>query len=447
MLAAAALLATAQIAALHGVRLDDAFITFRYGQNLALGRGLVFNPGDALLGTTSPGCALLSGLVYAAVGRELTPSVMSALGCLGWTAQAALLHALLRGAPPRVVALGASLAIGAGLAGSYAFMPLETNVVAALVLGAMVLAMRERWAASGAVLGAAIVVRPDAAIAAAAILSFATFRLRRGVARPIGAMLTVLGPWLVFAGATYGTPIPHTLGAKVHHATLAAYALHLAKVPMPSAPVMALVPLWGFAAFGARQLVRRDPRLAVLVAAGVAHGLAYLVLRPGTAFGWHLYPVALLVTATAAVGALEAAGRLAPVAAMAVVALGAWQAIDFAGRYRTEFWYGRREAVQREVGEYLRAHADPNDVFDAEEVGTVAYFSDLRASDHPGLVTRDPRAAHACAKSPSCPQPRWLVMNPLELTSHAQLCRGCAVVTAGTGDGTLFVADRAAQKR
>src|SRR5262245_59574137 len=30
----------------HGVRADDAYITYRYGQNLASGRGLVFNPGQ-----------------------------------------------------------------------------------------------------------------------------------------------------------------------------------------------------------------------------------------------------------------------------------------------------------------------------------------------------------------------------------------------------------------
>ena len=51
------LLAALAIAArlLPGARtIDDAFITFRYARNLLLGRGFVFNPGEHVLGTTTP---------------------------------------------------------------------------------------------------------------------------------------------------------------------------------------------------------------------------------------------------------------------------------------------------------------------------------------------------------------------------------------------------------
>ncbi|MCC6188386.1 MAG: hypothetical protein IT318_05100, partial [Anaerolineales bacterium] len=34
--------------------IDDAFITFRYARNLLAGSGLVFNPGENVLGTTTP---------------------------------------------------------------------------------------------------------------------------------------------------------------------------------------------------------------------------------------------------------------------------------------------------------------------------------------------------------------------------------------------------------
>ena len=42
---------------------DDAFITYRYAENLARGHGLVYNPGEAVLGTSAPGyAAVLGGL-------------------------------------------------------------------------------------------------------------------------------------------------------------------------------------------------------------------------------------------------------------------------------------------------------------------------------------------------------------------------------------------------
>lgn len=449
MLVAAATLICLQVAGFHHVRLDDAYVTFRYGQNLALGRGLVFNPGDHLLGTTSPGAALLSAIVYRLVGHDGTPTIMSALGCIGWGAQAALTFVLVRRSAGRLTAAAAALAIGAGLAYPYAFVALETNIVVALLLAAFVLTMREAWLAAGAVVGAAIVFRPDAAIAAAAILSYAAWRLRRGVLRPAAAMLAVTGPWVAFATYYYGSPLPHTLSAKAHRATFTEYLAHLGRLPVyvPDAPTAALVVAWPFAIYGGWVLIARDRRWAVVLSAGVSHALAYLVLRPQTGFSWHLCPAAVFFAIAAVVGAVEATLRVSRPLALAVAVLAivapAHQAITFSLHHAERFWYGRRDAVYRDVAAYLRARAAPGDVFDAEEVGTIAYYSDLAATDHPGLVTRDPAAAHQCARSPSCPQPRWLVMNNVDLESHAAFCRNCGVVTAGTGRSTIFLADRA----
>ncbi|MCS7179002.1 MAG: hypothetical protein RML46_08665 [Anaerolineae bacterium] len=40
---------------------DEAFITYRYAENLSRGLGLVYNPGERFLGTTGPGWAILLG--------------------------------------------------------------------------------------------------------------------------------------------------------------------------------------------------------------------------------------------------------------------------------------------------------------------------------------------------------------------------------------------------
>ena len=78
------------------VRFDDAYITFRYGQNLAMGRGLVFNPGERVMGSTSPGGALLAAAIYRMFGLEALPSVVSAIGSIAWVAQAVCVYAMLR---------------------------------------------------------------------------------------------------------------------------------------------------------------------------------------------------------------------------------------------------------------------------------------------------------------------------------------------------------------
>ena len=50
--------------------LDDAFITFRYVRNLARGIGFVYNPGERVLGTTTPLFTLLL-TPFAVAGADL----------------------------------------------------------------------------------------------------------------------------------------------------------------------------------------------------------------------------------------------------------------------------------------------------------------------------------------------------------------------------------------
>lgn len=54
---------------------DDAFITFRYAYNLASGNGLVYNPGEYILGTTSPLFAIIIALFYK-IGLSIPESVV-----------------------------------------------------------------------------------------------------------------------------------------------------------------------------------------------------------------------------------------------------------------------------------------------------------------------------------------------------------------------------------
>src|SRR5215510_13476622 len=51
---------------------DDAFITYRYAQNLVMGYGFVYNPGEpSVLGTTTPLYTLLLALGGKISGQEI----------------------------------------------------------------------------------------------------------------------------------------------------------------------------------------------------------------------------------------------------------------------------------------------------------------------------------------------------------------------------------------
>jgi hypothetical protein len=50
---------------------DDAYITFRYADNLATGLGLIYNSGERVLGTTSPRFAIVLALLKSLLGLDV----------------------------------------------------------------------------------------------------------------------------------------------------------------------------------------------------------------------------------------------------------------------------------------------------------------------------------------------------------------------------------------
>ena len=53
--------------------IDDAYITFRYARNLLAGHGFVFNPGEQVLGTTTPVYTLLMATFGLFLGGTSAP--------------------------------------------------------------------------------------------------------------------------------------------------------------------------------------------------------------------------------------------------------------------------------------------------------------------------------------------------------------------------------------
>ncbi len=402
---ALAVVLAAQIIAFHATRTDDAFITYRYGQNLAEGNGLTFNPGERLLGSTSAAHMLLSGLVYALVGPEATPSVMAALGCLGWSAQAVAVYFLLLGALGRSRALLLALAFEFGAALSYRFVALETNLLAALALWAFVSARHARLLWTAALCAAAVLTRPDAWLLALLLGAGCAWQARKRLFFPALFFTALVTPWFLFACWYYGSPLPRSALEKVQRTDFSLYLEHTLL-----APVRALLPLapdwlalglgWPLILFGAVWLVRRERGFWMLAAYPLIHAAAYLVLRPFTEHRWHLYPLDFCGVLFAFTGLLAfVSHRTVAVRRGAQALLGAllvaflWRMGDSALQLRESFWGGARDDVYRRIAYYLKQNAREGESFASVEVGTIAYYSRLQAFDMGGLVTDVENAA------------------------------------------------------
>lgn len=206
--------------------IDDAFITFRYARNLLEGNGPVFNPGERVLGTTTPLYMGLLAIVSIPFGGTsaafpglamVLNALADALGCLvligigrelrvsaaGWAA--ALLWA--------VSPMSVTFAVGG----------METSLYILLLLSVFYFRLRGNFLLMSFFSGLAFLCRPDAVLLIIPIWIELLLRLlqRCGLRAALGNILRISIPvtviilgWFAFAYGYYGMLLPHSMLAK-----------------------------------------------------------------------------------------------------------------------------------------------------------------------------------------------------------------------------------------
>lgn len=296
------------------VTYDDGYITYRYARNLAQGRGLVFNEGERVLGTSAPGYAALLG-VLARTGRPFGLGVEDAGSALFFASLLALSALLVRRGEWRAPLLFGALA----LIGRFNLELEGCETLPALVL--LVAAFRLAWdgerpAAAGLVGGLAAAFRFDSGLALAALGLALWFRHRRfpiRFAATGGATLVATAAALTLY---YGSFVPTTLAGKRSELALASSSYSVAEwswLERVFGTGGAIV--WiALAIAGAILLLfrsrEREERLALAAVVGwlAAHEAFYRLV--GVPFSpWYQVHLYHLMLAAAAAGALRLADR------------------------------------------------------------------------------------------------------------------------------------------
>jgi hypothetical protein len=301
---------------------DDAYITFRYAQNLAAGNGLVFNPGEAVLGTTTPLYTLILACLSSSLKTGNLPQVAWVLNALLDAGGAALVFWIGKRAAGAnrsgtFTGLAASLLWAAApFSVTFAIGGLETSLVITLLLAAFAfyLSGRDSWAAAALALGT--LARPDVLVAAATVFGFMGLRWLRAVLRrpddgnqgrasfpwrPAATFVLILLPWIVYATSTYGSPLPNSLSAKAvayHIPREAALVRLLQHFATPFHGELVLGTPWigvglilytTLYAIGSAYAVRREPRVWPLALYPILYAAVYAVANP-LIFRWYLSP-------------------------------------------------------------------------------------------------------------------------------------------------------------
>ena len=397
--------------ALRTYAFEDAFITFRYADNLASGHGFVFNPGERVLGTSTPLFTLVLAF-FGLLGLDIhhTGIFLSALGqaatALGgaWIAR--------RFGYGNLGALFAVMVLwGSGELSSYFGM--ETGFYSALLFGAVLCAIEKRPVATGLVLGLACLTRFDGVVFAGPLFLLLLVRDRRMPWRTIAAYLSVVVPWLVFSLFYFGGLFPNTLQAKSDSVPTVLYM----SASLDELGKKFLYPIWRFVEYNAiprvlclvllvllvgqllsrtADVLRRNSLLGVLLAGPVLLWLGYSIIAPPVAHGWYLIPGLFFFVLFCLLTWGEALRGYSPwpatVGALVLVVLSV-VALPFALRREAAF-VSRPEYLQR-AGAYERVaafinRAKLNDLkLLTREPGYLTYVTRNPAVDAAGLVSED----------------------------------------------------------
>jgi hypothetical protein len=395
---------------------EDAYIAFRYARNLAVGNGLMYNPGERVMGFSSP-----LWTVWSALGIRLFDAPVA--WARFWT---------VAGDAVTLVLLGILLKRHAGRASAWCFAfffaawpffaavavsGMETSVMLTLVVLAAVLAERGS-PLTGPALAALVLMRPEGAAAAAVIALGARWR-DRAVAAAL-AVLALGALWLYF-----GSPVPQSALAKasvyghpgpligrfwwdwllpfpIAGAPTITEGVHLFLLSVVMAPAVVLgVPVVWRA---------RATALGLMVAASLTIWLGYAAV--GVAFFfWYLVIPLGGVLVLAAAGMPRIARGPAIYVSAALFVLGMW-GIGlqlYIGRAKLEL------GTFGSVADYLAENARPGEKVFLEPIGFIGYRNPLRVVDEVGLVS--PAVARRRAQGPGWytdvvaeQRPDWLVV-------------------------------------
>jgi len=200
--------------------IDDAYIVYRYANNLVGGHGPVFNVGERVEGFTSP---LWLALIAAGVALGWDPlqvghALSLASGVAALLATLALALALL---PPRhrvLAGLAPWLVLACPSFAVWTMRGLETPLFTAAATAALAALARGWFLTSVAAVGVATLVRPEGGLLFAVMFLSQMRAATTSRARLLGGVLgyaVLLGALTSLRLWYYGRPLPNTFYAKV----------------------------------------------------------------------------------------------------------------------------------------------------------------------------------------------------------------------------------------
>jgi hypothetical protein len=367
---------------------DDAYITLRYARNLIEGNGFVFNPGEWILGITTP----LWGLI-GAVLHLLPFQIEYSVGFLSLLTEIGTLYLTLRvldkAMQPVAANCFAIFFIASGVLTRIGVSGMESSLFLLMSVFAIKSYSEGRTFRAVLVASATYFVRPEAVLLVGAMVLWPLIA-QRNVKLAFRHALTsaaFVTPFLLLLYQAYGTFIPQSVLAK---STIEPWTLWMViKGLMLSDPLcFVLLP---FTIYGAVQAWKSGTYSRMWVLWIVPFALSYLISRPPI-YKWYGEPVhyaEMLFSAIAIQQLVQHREKIKSwilnpqliVATCALIVLGWGGVLAVEGRSggQRNMYYGFRD--------YFAEHPIVGDTLLCGDIGAVGYYSRAHIIDPYGLVT------------------------------------------------------------
>lgn len=377
-----------------GFTADDAFITFRYADNIAAGAGFVYNDGEKVLGTTTPLFTFVMAMLSLAKIPLIAGSLILSLACSAITAGILFrLAQFLRLGPVAYIAPLLYILWPRSLPADISGM--ETALFTMFVTAAIYFHNRRNLSNALAMATLATLTRPEGCWLLFLLAIDAARTNREAFPRLMAIPAVLILPWIGFAFFYFGSAIPNSIPAK-----LALYSRFGADTPLEN-----LIFLMGFhrlvgwvlllaATLGAIWLHRKQNygSLAVIWIVGM---LTFFAFSRTHLFFWYItpiYPIYLLLASASLVPLLEQVRSFGwPILpTKTLITLGITVVLTVGCVRQAKFYrsfQGVYEKVHKAIGLYLGREAGSDDLVAAEDIGYMGYYCGRKILDRDGLIS------------------------------------------------------------
>lgn len=378
-----------------GFTADDAFITFRYAENIAAGHGFVYNLGEKVLGTSTPLFTLILSFFAVFTVKTIHAALLVSVLASGLTAVLIFRLAIqLRFGRfawiPSMVYILWPRSLAADSSG------METALFTLLVLAAFYYKRKRMFFYAVGLATAASLTRPEGVFALILLAGFSVYHDRPNWKAYLGIPLLLIVPWLIFSQIYFGSIVPHSITAKLalySQFGAESYWDHLVYLMGWHQP-------WAWAltvlAIAGGYWLNRRQAYGGLEIIWMLSMLAFYTFSRTHLFSWYIVPIypLFILFFCADVAILSEQNQISrnhPILTrwmiVVIFVVGLTSGVVQHGAYHRDF-QAYMEAVNMEVGSYLYRYGDSdNDRAAVEDIGYIGYYSKMRILDRDGLIS------------------------------------------------------------